>query len=376
MEFRVLGPLAVDHHGASLPLGSPQDRTVLAILLVHANDLVGVDRLADELWPQSPPSQARALVRGHVSRIRRKLRTSEAGSAAADRIVTRKPGYSLTVHEDELDLHLFEKCVADARSAQRAYRGQDRLELLRRAQRFWRGAPFADVPPTDVIAATNARLAELRLTALEEMYDASLGSGHEAEIVAELTELVDSHPFREHLVAQLVLALHRSGRTADALAVYRRVERRLGEELGIDPGDRLRRLHLAVLRKDSALTRPAPPHWALPGSGPGPGTPTARRGSIGTASSPTPRQLPAASPVFTGRVGELAELTRARTAATVVIGSIDGMAGVGKTALAERWGGEGAVPAVGRFGGPDGASRPRPRVTSVPSAATGRALPR
>ncbi|SFO92540.1 AfsR/SARP family transcriptional regulator [Actinomadura madurae] len=331
MRFGVLGPLVVGDHGTSLPLGAPQDRTVLAVLLVHANDLVGVDQLVDELWPHRPPAQARALVRGHVSRIRRTLRAGEAGRAAAERIITRKPGYFLKVHDEELDLHVFEKLVADAREDERTRRVEHRLATLRRAHRLWRGAPFADVPPSHSIAATVGRLTELRLTTLEEMYDASLACGEDAEIVAELTELVDRHPFREHLAAQLILALHRSGRTADAITLYQEVRRRLSDELGVDPGDQLQRLHLGILRNDPSLDRPAPPPWSKLDPAPR----TAPHGPAGSARSGlTPRQLPAASPVFTGRAGELTELTGLPDAGTVVIGSIDGMAGIGKTALA------------------------------------------
>jgi DNA-binding SARP family transcriptional activator/tetratricopeptide (TPR) repeat protein len=343
VEFGVLGPLEVTHQGAPVAVGPPRNRTVLAILLERANDLVSVEQLVDELWPHRPPAQARALVRGYVSRIRRALRNS----SAADRLVTRKPGYLMRVEDGELDVHRFESLIADARIARQAGRLGQSVTLMRQAHRLWRGTPFADLPPTAIITAWATRLAELRLASLEELYDTVLADGHDGGIATELTELVVEHPLRERFVAQLMLALHRGGRTADALTAYQQVKQRLADELGIDPGTQLQQLHLAILRNDGDL---AADLAAPPPSRPRPDDEMAQEASV-------PRQLPGDLSTFTGRDIELARLLTAAglngdtagnpgnpgnpdsvdgngVPAAPVILAIDGMPGVGKTALA------------------------------------------
>jgi DNA-binding SARP family transcriptional activator/tetratricopeptide (TPR) repeat protein len=331
VEFGVLGPLEVTHQGSSVIVETPRNRTVLAILLARANDLVGVEQLVDELWPQHPPAQARALVRGYVSRIRRALRNSPA----ADRLLTRKPGYLMRVEDGELDVHRFEKLIADARTARQAGRLGQCVTLFRQAHRLWRGTPFADLPSTSIITATATRLAEFRLASLEELYDTMLTSGHDAGIVTELTDLVAEHPLREHFVAQLMLALHRAGRTADALTAYQQIKRRLADEFGIDPGTELQQLQLAILRNDRDLAADpaAPPSSRL------------RPDDAMAPEVPVPRQLPGDLSTFTGRDAELARLlTEAEpdadnadnegVPAAPVILVIEGMPGVGKTTLA------------------------------------------
>ncbi|MGP4022080.1 AfsR/SARP family transcriptional regulator [Actinomadura sp. 3N407] len=331
MEFWVLGSLDVTYRGRSLVGGTPRDRTVLAILLARVNETVGLDLLIDELWPEGPPAQARALARGYVSRIRRGFRDGPAGNVAARRLITRKPGYLLRVEDGELDLHRFEKAVADARRLSRTGDAERCRELLRRLRGLWRGAPFADVPPTSTIHATAAKLTEVRLATLEQLFDVMLDAGQDAEIVAELTELAAEYPLRERLVAQQMLALHRRGRTAEALDVYQRVKRQLIDELGIDPGAELQRRQLAILRNDPDV-RPPP---ASPDQAPD--TPNVSSTSAGAPLPVVPQQLPPESPLFTGRARELAELAEPDAdddAATLTIKVIDGMAGVGKTALA------------------------------------------
>jgi DNA-binding SARP family transcriptional activator len=328
VEFGVLGPLEVTHQGASVIVETPRTRTVLAILLARANDLVGVEQLVDELWPQHPPAQARALVRGYISRIRRALRNSPA----ADRLLTRKPGYLMRVDDGELDVHRFEKLIADARIARQAGRLDQCVTLFRQAHRLWRGTPFADLPATSIITATATRLAELRLASLEELYDTMLTSGHDAGMVTELTDLVAEHPLREHFVAQLMLALHRAGRTADALTAYQQIKRRLADEFGIDPGTELQQLQLAILRNDRELA-------ADPASPP---SPRFRPDDAMAPEVPVPRQLPGDLSTFTGRDAELARLlavaaphadNEGKPAAPVIL-VIEGMPGVGKTTLA------------------------------------------
>jgi DNA-binding SARP family transcriptional activator/Tfp pilus assembly protein PilF len=336
VEFAVLGPLDVTYQGRSLTVGTPRDRTVLAVLLARANDLVAVDVLVDELWPRQPPPQARTLVHGYVSRIRRALRAGPAGPAVADRLITHKPGYLIRVEHGELDLHRFEQFVADGRGALRAGRPEEALTSFRRAQELWRGTPFADLPATPIISGTATRLAELRLAALEELYETALALGQNAGMVAELTALTSEHPLRERLVGQLMLALHSGGRTADALAAYQDIHRRLADNLGIDPGAQLQRLRLAILRNDPDVVA-------------GPAGPAPRPAPADDV--PVPRQLPGDLSTFAGRGAELERLLDLAAAVgsseaavlngngrspALVIEAIDGMAGVGKTALAIR----------------------------------------
>jgi DNA-binding SARP family transcriptional activator/tetratricopeptide (TPR) repeat protein len=328
MEFAVLGPLEITHRGAVVVVETPRNRSLLAILLARANDLISVEQLVDELWPESPPAEARALVRGYVSRIRRALRDSPA----ADRLITRKPGYLMRVEEDELDVHRFEKLVAEARTAQQAGQLGRCAAAFRQAHDLWRGTPFADLPHTPTVAATATRLAELRLATLEELYDAVLADGQDSGIVAELTDLVAQHPLRERFVAQLMLALHRGGRTADALNAYQQARQRLADDIGIDPGAELQRLQLAILRNDRDL---AP-------SSPAPSSARLRHDDETAYELPVPRQLPGDLSTFTGRNSEFARLLAAAgpdapdgvvPAASVVV-AVDGMPGVGKTTLA------------------------------------------
>jgi tetratricopeptide (TPR) repeat protein len=235
--------------------------------------------------------------------------------------VTRRPGYLLHVEEDELDRHRFERLIAQARAAAEAGQLEESLARYLRAGQLWRGAPLADVPPTATVTATAASLSELHLAGLEARYGTALRLGQGADLAAELTELVAAHPLRERLVILLMQVLHRGGRTADALNLYERTKQRLGEELGIDPGPELRRVHVGILQGDTRADDPAP---------------TATTAELAPA-PPRPAQLPADLASFTGRVTELAELLAAASTAepvTVIISAIDGMAGVGKTALA------------------------------------------
>lgn len=224
VDFRVLGPLEVYQQGRPLSLGPPRTRAVLGILLARQGGLVSVDQLVDELWPQQPPPAARALVHGYVSRVRRVLSPAPGGGVDAGRLVTRKPGYLLRADEGEVDLHRYERLIAQARAARKAQRLQRCVALFGEAHGLWRGEPFADVERTPSIAAVVVSLTELRLAALEERFEATLLIGQDdaiAAVVAELTQHVAAHPLRERLVAQLMLALYRTGRKADALTAFR-----------------------------------------------------------------------------------------------------------------------------------------------------------
>ncbi len=239
MEFRVLGPVEVSSGGRPLQLGGAHQRALLAFLLLHANEVVSADRLLDELWAV-PPGGGVAAVRTQVSRLRKQL---------GDRIVTSGRGYELRVEPGELDLEQFRALLAETgASAEPARRSQ----LLRQADGLWRGdaltgldAPFAEVEA--------AALAELRLTALEDRIEADLDRGRHRELVSELSTLVVRYPLRERLRGQLILALYRSGRQADALEAYRETRRTLDEQLGLEPSPALRELERAILTHDESL---------------------------------------------------------------------------------------------------------------------------
>ena len=234
MEFRVLGPLEVVDGGRSVALGGARQRALFAILLTCRNEVVSTDRLIDELWGDRPPKTAANTIQYFVSQLRKLL--------GPDRIVTRPPGYFVRVEPGELDLDRFERLVE---------RGD--VEALHEALALWRGHPLADLAYESFAAAECTRLDELRLVALERRIDADLELGRHAELVAELETLVARHPLRERLWAQLMLALYRAARQAEALAVYQRARTRLVDELGIDPGPALQELEHAILRHDPSL---------------------------------------------------------------------------------------------------------------------------
>jgi DNA-binding SARP family transcriptional activator len=250
MDFRILGPVEVFAEGQPLPLGGQRPRALLAYLLLHANDVVAADRLISELWFEAPRGGVAAL-QTQISRLRRLL---------GDRILTSGAGYVLRVEPGELDLDRFRLLLAEAGADSDPAK---RSRRLREADALWRGVPLGglDVPFAVVEAGA---LEELRLAALEDRLEADLELGHNGELVSELSTLVAHHPLRERLRGQLILALYRSGRQADALEAYRETRRMLNDELGLEPGPALRELEQAILRHDPGLVRaaatsPAPP---------------------------------------------------------------------------------------------------------------------
>src|SRR5215217_1500167 len=246
MEFRVLGPLEVIENDRPLPLGGLRQRSLLAALVLRANELVSTDQLIDEIWGDSAPARATKTIHVYVSRLRKTL--------GRERLATRPPGYVLHVEQAELDLARFEQLAAAARGAtpERA------AERLRQALELWRGPPLADLAYEAFAQPEIARLDELRLAALEDRIDADLMAGRDGPLVGELEALVARHPLREHMRAQLMLALYRVGRQAEALAAYRDARRELAEGLGLEPGAELRRLEEAILRHEPELELPDP----------------------------------------------------------------------------------------------------------------------
>jgi DNA-binding SARP family transcriptional activator len=241
MEFRLLGPLEVCAHQRSLALGGAKQRSLLAVLLLHANQVVSAERLIDELWGDEPPATASKSIQVYVSRLRKEL--------GDGRLVTRPPGYMLQVDRSELDLAEFERLVDEAGEADPAGAARS----LRQALALWRGPALADLAYEAFAQAEIMRLEELRLAALERRIEADLATGRHAELVGELEGLVARHPLRERMRYQLMLALYRSARQAEALEAYQVARRELAEELGLEPGEDLRRLERAILQQDPGL---------------------------------------------------------------------------------------------------------------------------
>lgn len=252
MEFQILGTLEVRDSGAEVPLGSVKERALLAILLIHANELVASDRLIEELWPEPPRTAANAL-QVYVGKLRKAIEPEWARGAASEHLLTRSPGYMLQTGPDDLDVHCFERLLVEGRTANEARDHPAAAMLLRDALELWRGPALADFPYDPFAQAEIARLEELRRDAVEERIEADLALGKAADLIGELEALIRAQPLRERLCGQLMLALYRSGRQADALEAYGRTRRLLDERLGLVPSPMLERLQRAILRQEPTL---------------------------------------------------------------------------------------------------------------------------
>ena len=242
MRFRILGPLEALEGARSVRLGASKPRALLAVLLLHPNEVVSTARLVDELWGERPPATAAKLVQGYVHALRKHL--------DADILVTQAPGYRLRVDRDALDLHEFQRLTEEARSAP----AERAAELRRSALELWRGPPLADVVFEGQARHEVGRLSELHLATQIELLETELELGRHSQLVGELELLVAAHPYQERLCGLLMLALYRSGRQAEALQAYQDARRALSEELGLEPRQALRDLETAILRQDEALT--------------------------------------------------------------------------------------------------------------------------
>jgi DNA-binding SARP family transcriptional activator len=241
VDFGILGPLEARDGDRLVPLGGARQRAVLALLLTRANEVVSRDWLIDELWGEHPPESAVNVLQTYVSHLRKEL--------SADRLVTKPPGYMIRVQRDELDLYRFEDLASEADGAEPALTA----ERLRAALDLWRGPALAEFAYDPFAQATITRLEDLRLTVLERRIEAELALGRHAELAGELEVLTHEHPLREGFRRQLMLALYRSGRQAEALAAYQDARRVLVDQLGIDPSPSLQDLERAILRQEPAL---------------------------------------------------------------------------------------------------------------------------
>ncbi|MCP2163237.1 AfsR/SARP family transcriptional regulator [Goodfellowiella coeruleoviolacea] len=304
----VLGTLDVRLSGAPVPLGHARQKAVLAVLLFDVNRVVPAEGLIDRVWGGHPPARARSVLRTYVSNLRRAL------ARTGITITWRDHGYALTADPDSVDLHRFRRLLAEARGSGEPRRA---LELADEALALWRGEPLAELD-TPWARSVRDSLRQERTAAQADRTDWALDRGRHADVLPELTARTAEDPLDERLAGQVMLALYRSGRQADALEHYQRTRRRLAEELGTDPCPALQRLHQRILTADPALTAAV----RFPGE---------------TGSASVPRQLPAAPTPFIGREGELARLDAASDAQTLVIFAIGGAGGIGKTWLALHW---------------------------------------
>ena len=247
LEFHILGPLEVRNGQGPVRLGGPKQRALLALLLIHGDEVVSTERLVDELWPEDPPPTAVKTVQMYVSQLRRAF--------GDDLLTTHGRGYRLDVGNAVLDARRFEDGLRRASAQEDPERA---TELLREALALWRGPALADVAYERFAAEEIGRLEELRLTAVEDRIERELELRRAEALVPELQALVAAHPLRERLRAQLMLALYRCGRQPEALEVYRELRQRLDRELGLEPSRGLRELEAAILREDPALGAPGP----------------------------------------------------------------------------------------------------------------------
>jgi DNA-binding SARP family transcriptional activator len=244
LEVRLLGPIEVERGGEPVALGGQKPRALLAVLALEPGRVVSVDRLVEALWPGEPPGTAPHAVQVYVSQLRKTV---------GPVIATRAPGYVLDVDPDRVDAHRFSLLAQEGRTALEADDAVAAEAVLRESLALWRGPALADFLYEPFAQTEIARLEELRTTTLEERIEADLALGRHAELVSELEALVQAQPLRERPRAQLMLALYRSGRQADALAAYRDARDTLVDELGIEPGPELKELEAAILRQDNSL---------------------------------------------------------------------------------------------------------------------------
>jgi DNA-binding SARP family transcriptional activator len=315
MDFRILGPLEALDEGRVVRLGGTKQRALLAVLLLHANETLGTERLIDELWGERAPATAAKTVQVYISRLRKALAGSEDNGSEGV-VATREHGYELELDPERLDSQRFARLIAQGRSELAAGRPEPAAAALEAGLSLWRGPALADLAYEPFAQREIARLDDLRVTAHELLIEARLALGAHAEVVGQLEQLIAEHPYRESLRAQLMLALYRCERQADALQAFQEARVTLVEELGIEPGERLRELERAILAQDQSL-------------------------QLVVAGEPAAAERADAAPrsVFVGRERELAELSEGLDDAFVGRGRLfllAGEPGIGKSRLAEE----------------------------------------
>lgn len=351
LSFRLFGPFEVhDGEGRPLDLGPRKQRAVLAVLALEPGRIVSLDRLIDELWEDEPPSSATATLQSYISNLRKVLEPDRRPRTPPSVLLTREPGYRLSVAPGQVDLARFASLAREGRQAlaRRAY--GDVLTVLNQALETWRGEPLAEFAGYGFAQPVVASLAETRAVAVEDRYEARLAMGDGPSCVADLERLVEAHPYRERLWGLLVLALYRSGRQADALGALRRVRTLLDEEMGLQPGPELRRLEQAVLEQSEDLeegpfagpvtTPSSPQSWPHAGppsgshggphGGPHGGSQIGPGAEAGASASPPAGVLIARESESRRVAARLADLRRGRGGVLLVTGE----AGIGKTRLA------------------------------------------
>jgi DNA-binding SARP family transcriptional activator/Tfp pilus assembly protein PilF len=315
--FRVLGPVEVWADGRLVDAGQPRQRAILATLLVDAGRWVPWPAVVDRIWGEQPPQSARRSLHSHIARIRQMLRLAGGENPSPARIVFGSGGYRLETDPDEIDLHRFHRLVA--RAGEPRIDQRQHISTLDEALTLWRGEPLAGVEGLWA-ERTREGLRQEHLEVVVAWARAHRQLGNHEKVLHPLAELAVHHPYAEAVEAELMRALHALGRTAQALERYAGVRHRLVDDLGLEPGAELRALHHAILRGEAEPQQPSlSPDTA-----------------VSHSSRHVPRELPAPAQAFTGRVTELADLDKVHDVSTVVITAIDGMAGVGKTALAVR----------------------------------------
>ncbi|CAM5413364.1 Regulatory protein AfsR OS=Kitasatospora aureofaciens OX=1894 GN=afsR PE=3 SV=1 [Kitasatospora aureofaciens] len=322
LRFQVLGPVQAWLDGEPLSLGSPQQQAVLTTLLLHSGRPVTTQDLVDALWGDRPPAQAVAALRTYVSRLRSVIEPRREVRRPAELLVSVADGYALRIPGEALDLSVFERLSAEAAAARASGDKNEAHRLLAQALDLFSGRPLTGIPGP-YAEAQRLRLAERQVAASEELCAAALDVGLHAEIVGELNTLTAEHPLRERLRELLMLALYRCGRQAEALGVYTDTRKLLIEELGVEPGVGLSSMHNRILAADPTLAVPAAPVHVIRDDG--------------LATSPAPAQLPADVSDFSGRselVGDLSAVLMNATGQAVVVTSLAGIGGVGKTTLA------------------------------------------
>ena len=314
MDYRILGPLEAFDGERRLSLGGARQRAVLALMILHENEVVSRDVIVDALWGEEPPATAAKVLQNCVSALRKEL------PGGTETLLTRGAGYELRIAPGELDRDRFERLLAEGRAALAAGDHSDAGEQLRKAVALWRGAPLSDFTYERFAQEEITRLEELHIAALEDRIEADLALGRHVELVPELEALVGKHPLRERLRWQLMLALYRAGRQAESLETYRAARRTLLAELGIEPGRALHELERAILEHDPTLDAPVP-----------------ARAATTAASGARPGRM-ASSPIH-GRDEELALLRAGLDDALAGRGRlflVVGEAGSGKTRFADE----------------------------------------